>query len=164
MMARGLRLAGVFLFVNLVWEFAQLPLYTMWRSEPWPRIAFALFHCTVGDMLIGGSALGFALIVAGRGWPPEARARRRVAILTTLVGVAYTIFSEWLNVEIRHAWAYTDLMPRLPPLGTGLTPVLQWLFLPGLSLMLATRVSQTSPTSRADATSAPPPRNTQHVQ
>lgn len=33
--------------------------------------------------------------------------------------------------------AYTQAMPRLPPFGTGLSPVLQWLLLPGLALHLA---------------------------
>ena len=43
--------------------------------------------------------------------------------------MSYTIFSEGLNVEIWQTWAYTDFMLRLPPLGTGLTPLLQWLLL-----------------------------------
>src|SRR5215204_7706931 len=64
---------------------------------------------------------------SGRGWPAEGQARRRVVTVTTLVGVSYTIFSEWLNVEVRQTWAYTELMPRLPPLDVGLMPVLQWL-------------------------------------
>ena len=33
-------------------------------------------------------------------------------------------------------WRYSDLMPRLPPLGTGLSPVLQWLILPPLMIRL----------------------------
>lgn len=31
---------------------------------------------------------------------------------------------------LRWSWHYSDLMPRLPFLGTGLSPVLQWLILP----------------------------------
>jgi len=50
------------------------------------------------------------------------------------LGVAYTIFSEWLNVEIRRSWSYTAAMPVLPWLGTGLTPLLQWVIVPGLAL------------------------------
>jgi hypothetical protein len=133
-----LRLATIFLALNGIWEFLQLPLYTIWWSEPWSRIALALVHCTAGDLLIGASALVLAVIVAGPGWPADKRARRRIAVLTTLAGVGYTIFSEWLNVEVRQTWAYTDQMPRIPPLGTGLIPVLQWLTLPGLTLSLAT--------------------------
>ena len=56
-----LRLAAIFLALNGAWEFLQLPLYTIWWSEPWSRIAFALVHCTAGDLLIGASALVLAV-------------------------------------------------------------------------------------------------------
>ena len=49
-----------------------------------------------------------------------------VAMLTAIVvGLCYTVFSEWLNTQVRHSWSYTGAMPLLPPLGTGLTPFLQ---------------------------------------
>jgi hypothetical protein len=38
---------------SLVWEVAQLPLYTLWSDARWERIAFAVVHCTVCDVLIG---------------------------------------------------------------------------------------------------------------
>ena len=56
-----------------------------------------------------------------------------------LGGLAYTVFSEWLNVEVRRSWAYSDLMPVLPPLGTGLSPVLQWVVIPSAALWMARR-------------------------
>ncbi len=37
---------------NLVWEAAHLPLYTIWRSGTWRENAFAVVHCTGGDLLI----------------------------------------------------------------------------------------------------------------
>jgi len=60
-------------------------------------------------------------------------------VLTVMVGVAYTIYSEWLNTTIRQGWAYSPMMPVLPPLGTGLSPLLQWLIVPSLALSVATR-------------------------
>ena len=140
MILRYVRLAVVFLVLNLIWEFLQLALYTIWWSEPWPRIAFALFHCTLGDLLIGAVAFTFALVVTGRRWPADRLARRRVVTLTTLAGVGYTMFSEWLNVEVRQIWAYTEVMPRLPFVGTGLTPLLQWLLLPGVAITFVAAV------------------------
>ena len=77
--------------VNLAWEAFQLPLYTIWWSDPWSSIIFALVHCTVGDLMICSAALALALGIAGRGWPAEGQARRRVVTVTTLVGVSYTI-------------------------------------------------------------------------
>jgi hypothetical protein len=63
--------------------------------------------------------------------------------LCLLLGIGYTMFSEWLNVEVRATWAYTDQMPALPPLGTGLTPLLQWLIVPTLTWALMTRQRNT---------------------
>jgi hypothetical protein len=60
-----------------------------------------------------------------------------VALLATILGAAFTMVSEWVNVEIWRSWAYAPAMPRLPPLGTGLTPMLQWLVIPSLALGLA---------------------------
>jgi hypothetical protein len=88
-------------------------------------------HCTFGDLAIAVSALAVSLLITGRqDWP-----QRRfwpVAVLTIVLGVAYTVYSEWLNVVVRAAWAYSDLMPRVPLFGfeTGLSPLLQWIFVP----------------------------------
>ncbi|MBX9699453.1 MAG: hypothetical protein K2X74_08450 [Acetobacteraceae bacterium] len=126
---------------NLAWEAAQLPLYTIWTEANARAIAFAVLHCTVADGMIGAVSLAAALILLqAHGWP--ARGAGRVAAVTTAVGVGYTVFSEWLNVEVRGAWAYAEAMPRLPPLGTGLAPVLQWLVLPPLALLGARGLAQ----------------------
>jgi hypothetical protein len=136
---RILELAVVFAALNLAWETAQLPLYTIWVTDPWPRVAFAVVHCTGGDLLIGAGSLLAALSIVGRGWPNGRSTRVRAILLTTVFGLGYTIFSEWLNVVVRETWAYTQRMPTLPPLGTGLSPLLQWLLLPGVALELVAR-------------------------
>ena len=48
--------------------------------------------------------------------------RSRLVLLATVLGVAYTIYSEWLNVSVRRSWAYSSLMPTVPFIGTGLSP------------------------------------------
>lgn len=30
---------------------------------------------------------------------------------TVILGLVYAVFSEWLKIKIRKAWAYRDLMP-----------------------------------------------------
>jgi hypothetical protein len=123
---------------NLVWEFAQLPLYTIWHEGSPGEIVFAAAHCTAGDLLIASTAVLAALVVAGdRRWP-NARFRI-VAVIAVGGGLAYTIFSEWLNMEIRGAWAYTGWMPTLPLIGSGLAPFAQWLLVPSLALWWARR-------------------------
>jgi hypothetical protein len=120
---------------NLTWEVLQLPLYTIWRTGTLPEQVFAVLHCTAGDLLIAGSALGVALLVVGHSaWP--AFHFKRVALVATAIGVGYTVFSEWLNTSVHHNWAYSDLMPIIPigDLRIGLSPILQWLILPPISL------------------------------
>ena len=129
--------------INLAWETLQLPLYTIWRSATLRSQAFAVVHCTIGDVLIALSALAVALLVAGDpAWPD--RRFRSVALPAIAFGLAYTIFSEWLNVEVRGSWAYSQLMPVVMLFGLriGLSPLLQWLVVPALAFMIMKRVSR----------------------
>lgn len=132
------RYLAVSVLANLAWETAQLPLYTIWGKGTAREKAFAVLHCTGGDVLIALAFLVGALVVVGDpAWP--GRHFARVVALTVLGGLAYTVFSEWLNVEVRLSWAYSLHMPVLPPFGTGLSPVLQWLVVPALALWVARR-------------------------
>jgi hypothetical protein len=126
---------------NLVWESLQLPLYTIWTTGSPGEKAFAVAHCTAGDVLIAASALASAWLVAG--------ARKRlsqgyagVASLAISLGLGYTGFSEWLNVSVRQSWAYSPWMPVIPlGGGIGLSPLLQWLFIPWLAFWVVMRRS-----------------------
>jgi len=130
--------AGLITGANLVWETAQLPFYGLWRDGSPDAIAFAILHCTAGDVLIAMTSELIALLVTGRSsWPAAGAAR--TGLVATAIGVIYTVFSEWLNVSVRGSWTYAPAMPVLPPLGTGLLPVLLWLVLPPLCLGLAGR-------------------------
>ena len=126
------------LMLHLVWEIVQLPLYTLWRTGSLRELSFAVLHCTTGDLMIAGLSLLLAIVVVGDlRWPISSA--RSVWLLTLLLGAGYTIYSEWLNVNVRGSWAYSDLMPTLPVLGTGLAPLLQWLVVPTLGQCVAIR-------------------------
>lgn len=135
-----MRFAPLLAVLNLVWEIAQLPLYTIWYEAGWADIAFAVAHCTTGDVLIGIFALTLALTVTGAGplvaWPTV-----RVAAVTIALSMSYTVFSEWMNTVVRNGWTYSDLMPLLPGLGTGLSPLFQWAVIPPVALYLALRLN-----------------------
>lgn len=106
--------------------------YSLWITDSWSEITYAVLHCTAGDVMIAALCLLLSLAVAGStSWP--SRRYRVVATATLLLALGYTLFSEWLNTEVRGTWAYRDAMPRLPGLGTGLTPVLQWIVVPALA-------------------------------
>ena len=123
---------------NLLWETAQLPLYTLWRAGTPATITAAVLHCTAGDVLIAALTLMAALVVCGSSdWPRAGFAR--VALTTIAFGAGYTIYSEYMNTVVRQSWAYAELMPRLPWIGTGLAPLAQWLVVPPSALAWACR-------------------------
>ena len=76
-------------------------------------------------------------VVGAPAWPIASFGR--VAAATILLGIAYTAWSEYLNTSIRGSWSYSELMPVVPPFGTGLAPLAQWLVVPLLCLGLARR-------------------------
>lgn len=122
--------------LHLIWEIAQLPLFTLWQIGTWREIVFAILHCTAGDLMIATLALVAALVLVGAAdWPRATAVRVTLAML--LIGIGYTIYSEWLNTVVRQSWSYASAMPRLPPFGTGLSPLLQWVVVPLLALRLS---------------------------
>ena len=144
------RYFGFAIPAHLAWEAAQLPLYAIWYEDPPGKIAFAVIHCTGGDaMITGASLLGALLLFGNRRWPDE----RYIAVAAPAViaGVAYTIFSEWHNTEVRNSWAYSSLMPTLPGTGIGLSPLLQWFVNPIAAFWWAwpRRAAQLNPAEEA---------------
>ena len=119
-------------------------------------MAFGVAHCTIGDVMIAGLALLSALALFGRPcWPKTGT--RAIWLVTLLLAIAYTVYSEWLNVNVRRSWAYSDLMPTVPIIGTGVGPLLQWIALPTLVQWFAIA---RAPWIDLKQGSRPPPRDT----
>lgn len=117
--------------LNLAWESAHLPLYTLWRESSAPYIAYSVIHCTAGDVLIGTSALLLSVMLVPR--------RQLVIPAMAALALAYTLISEWLNTAVLDRWAYSELMPvlQVQSLRFGLSPLLQVLVLPAGAALLA---------------------------
>jgi len=130
--------------LNALWEIAQLPMYTLWYTLWWEApplsIAYAVFHCTLGDVLIGIGALLAALIVTRAGalcdwhWI-------QVGAITATFGLSYTAFSEWFNTTVRAVWTYSEWMPVTPFVPIGVSPLLQWVVVSVVALALSRRVA-----------------------
>jgi len=93
-------------------------------------------HCSAGDVLIAATALVLSLgIVGTREWP--ARHFARVAVVASVIGIGYTVFSEWMNVHVHNTWAYSQPMPviSLGRVTVGLSPMLQWCIVPPASFV-----------------------------
>ncbi len=115
--------------LELLWEIAQFPLYTVWHEGAWSYILYGLAHCTLGDLVILLVAYEITAVPAGtRYWPY--RSKPRYIFWFTLLGVIYTVWSETVNVRIKGTWGYTDLMPLIPGIEVGGMPFLQWVLIP----------------------------------
>lgn len=128
---------AVFGGLNLLWETAQLPLYDIWYEASSGEIAFAVLHCTAGDVLIGINSAIVALLLAAALYRSTHPPVWAIGLIFVLIATAYTIYSEWLNVFVRKSWSYSELMPTIPPLGTGLSPLLQWIIVPAVTIWIA---------------------------
>ncbi len=118
-------------FLNFFWEMVQSPLYDDIRRRTYNEILATRLHCTLGDVsillvsfwMVGWFAGNRHWLIGFRGWDVTA---------FMLLGLGYTVASEWINVDIRSAWGYGSAMPQIPFLGTGVAPFAQWLLLPPL--------------------------------
>jgi hypothetical protein len=121
--------------LELLWEVAQFPLYTVWHEGDWSYILYGLVHCTLGDLLILLIAYWLvALLNRNRYWY-----RSNILVngfLFTLLGLGYTIYSEIVNVSIKGNWDYTELMPIVPVIEIGGMPFMQWVLVPPVLLWL----------------------------
>lgn len=120
---------------NLLWEILQQPFYTLWQTASVAYTAFAIVHCWIGDLMIAAFCLALGICTArvlqSKHFFPVS------ASVSVLSGIAYTIFSEWRNMSVHHFWTYSAYMPRLPIVGTGLLPILQWVLVPAIALYFA---------------------------
>ena len=115
------------LLLNGIWEFAHSSLFTD-HSQGWYYVLWSRLHCTVGDIMILLACFWLtSVLFQTRGWPIRSKfVVPWVAFVT--FGLGYTVFSEWMNTQVRGSWTYANDMPSL--LGIGLTPILQWLVVP----------------------------------
>ena len=121
--------------LELLWEVAQFPLYTVWHEGDWGYILYGLAHCTLGDLLILLAAYWVvALLNRSRYWYQSNILVN--GFLFTLLGLAYTIYSEIVNVSIKGNWDYTELMPIVPVIEIGGMPFMQWVLVPPVVLWL----------------------------
>ncbi len=110
------RYLGVSIAAHMLWEVAQLPLYTLWTTATRKQQAFAVLHCTDGEAIIAELSLVVALALFARWTGPNAGVFR-VYLASLTLGVVDTIYSEWLNTSVRGSWAYSDRMPVVPVIG-----------------------------------------------
>lgn len=125
---------------HFTWEILQAPLFAnLSKTDHFSGIAICL-KATFGDLAIALAAFWCAAIVAkGRNWVTNTGIPAPAMFFA--VGLLATIGLEYLNTEVTDRWAYDGVMPTLPILGTGLSPILQWIFVPMFVLWYMRRLT-----------------------
>jgi len=125
---------------HFAWELLQAPLFvSLSQTEHFAGIAICL-KATLGDLAIALAAFWCAAIVGKtRIWIADASMASLAVFFA--VGLLATITLEYLHIEVTGRWAYDKVMPTLPILGTGLSPILQWLFVPAFVLWYMRRLT-----------------------
>lgn len=131
-------LIGVGGLLNLGWEFAHSSLYTDGTGDAW-YIIWTRIHCTVGDIMILLSVFYMvSLIYRSRYWWVGNQVIP--IVLFVMLGFGYTVWSEWYNTQVAKTWEYAANMPT--SFGIGVSPLLQWLVIPPLTLLRLKRIDK----------------------
>jgi hypothetical protein len=128
------------LLLNYPWEFLQVPLYEHMPQAPHWEAVKACSRATAGDAVIALAAYGaVAVWLRSRDWVLKPTPAATLSFMG--FGVLITVAVEWLALSGLwvERWSYSALMPVVPGLGVGLSPLTQWLVLPPLVLWLVQR-------------------------
>jgi len=130
---------GLFSFLlNFVWELAQIPFFLDMAEKSHLIGVLICALATVGDVLISYTGYGLGVL-----WAKDAQwilsKNRSATVVYLSCGIVLTILFEYVATGPLQLWEYSPIMPVVPVLGTGLTPLLQWLTLPMPILWLARR-------------------------
>lgn len=124
--------------LHFVWEFLQVPMFDgMAEMSHWEAVKLCL-SATVGDVGFALTAFWAASLFArSRSWFESPQYLPFAVFIA--VGVLLTVAFEYYYVNVSLRWTYSDAMPLVPPFGTGLSPLLQWLIVPIIVIWLARR-------------------------
>ena len=130
---------SIFAFLlNYVWELLQMPLFGGFADFPYYQTILHCTKATFGDVVISLVAFsGACLITRSRMWIISMNKSGVVAFLA--IGLAITIVFELLATGPLNRWEYGELMPMIPVIGVGVSPVAQWVILPLLQLWFVKR-------------------------
>ena len=130
---------AIFSFLlNFFWEIRQMPYFRVSSEFSYTDI---INNCTLATFADAGISVTAFVTVAA-----IAKSRRwifrpnwwQVGIFI-LMGIIITIITDVIATKVLNLWQYGEAMPTLPVLGTGLSPLLQWLIIPPLIIWFVKR-------------------------
>lgn len=127
--------------MHFTWEFLQAPLFLNMQTVTHLEGIRTCFQATLGDMVIILAAFWVtALVMRTRLWVAQVNWWSAGVFVGT--GLVTTAVMEFLSTGTFARWTYDPAMPRIPLIGTGLAPLLQWLLIPLLVLWYLRRLSK----------------------
>ena len=128
-------------FLNFAWEFLHAPLFRFEQQSSWSSLLGCLLFCSGIDALMMLTAYWtVALIRRDRYWFVRKSKADLVLMGSTALSIAF--ISEFTAIHYRDLWSYSPWMPVTPVLDVGVSPMLQWIFLPILVQVLLLRLVQ----------------------
>ncbi|WP_345157950.1 hypothetical protein [Pontibacter saemangeumensis] len=135
MIALCARILVIGFLVNLVWENAQGFLYVGYGGF-WEHFWVCFVASVIDALVILLVYLALALIYHDLYWPKHSTSVRYAVV--ALVGGALAVgFELWALAT--GEWSYTALMPLIPVLEVGLSPLAQLMVLPVLTYYISMR-------------------------
>ena len=120
-------------FLNLIWENVQAPLYEGYTNF-WDHFMMCFWASLVDAAVILLLYSLFAIWYKDPFWIKYLN--RKNGLLLMLAGAAVALGFEYWAFEYE-VWAYTERMPVVGILEIGLSPLLQMMLLPLLTLILS---------------------------
>ena len=126
-------MAAAAFLLNLIWEIVQMPLYKD-GSYSLSHITFCALASVADALMVVLIYLGVALIYKSPLWIKDLKWQQ--VVLVILIGGVGAVLAEMRHLSLG-SWAYSALMPIVPVANVGVSPVLQFMFLPLLSYHLS---------------------------
>jgi len=124
---------------NFVWELLQLPLFSGFDDIHHYDVILHCTKATFGDVVISLAAFYCASLFTGtRNWIADSN-KTGLGVFFS-IGLLVTIVFELLATGPLNRWEYSPLMPIVPVLNVGLSPILQWIFIPIFQLWIVRRI------------------------
>ena len=122
--------------LHLIWEILHMPLYVVRPAPLWERVQMCLFATATGDMAF--MLILYLSVVAVHQdlwWSGKKKRYRHIGtwIVPVLVGSLLAVSFELWAIYAVHRWEYAS-MPLLPVVRVGVTPFLQMVVVPLLTL------------------------------
>jgi len=132
-----LTIAGVAFLLNFIWEVAQGTLYEGFEYDP-KHVSFCAL-ASITDMLTSLILyFGFAFIYKKNVyWIRQMKATKVIVLM--IAGGFPTIIIEMWHIT-REDWSYAEGMLLLPLVDVGLSPVLQFVFLPWIIFLISSNI------------------------